>query len=260
VSYLGPSREHTLADHLNRESLDDVPAGRPTQGGIFGFTLCKKCNEWTGHEYGREYKQWVDAAWGLIQALAPKLGIEEDRPNVAYEVAVALDAIDGFASFEAEFHDIDLGAFARQVLTMMASIAGDWGLTHRHPEIRQIVLDKLAMPLPSQLSLSMHLYLGPNVRVIGPSLLMNRESGHWRWVCEVAYPPFAHDLVLASNITDDQRLPGSDTGDLTARGPGHRASVKGPMYVGFGHTPYPGDLRTRAQCDADFERVQSAES
>jgi hypothetical protein len=86
-------------------------------------------------------------------------------------------------------------------------------LTDRHPEVRKIVLDGEALPLPETLRLSTSLYVARPIRVIGPTLALDLDTGGWEWVCELAYPPFAHQLRLAA--ADAPAPPSVYTGDLT---------------------------------------------
>lgn len=101
-------------------------------------------------------------------------------------------------------------------------------------------------------SLQMRFYAGPQARR-GPAQgwLQNTVTG---WVSsvawEVAYPPFAFTLTLAGVASEDDfdlrgwlALPSATTAE--------QVSLMAPL--GFGHTPYFRDYRTRAAVARDAE-------
>jgi hypothetical protein len=189
--------------------------------------------------------EWVKGARALLGSL-PKLlktgvGIET---RSAEDALAYLDKQLGWATFDARLADVDAARFVRQVLSMMCSVAGPWRLTDQHPEVRGIVLDQAVVSLPGELSLVMNLQVG-SARVIGPTLVASTDGG-WRWVCEVAYPPFAFLLVLARD--GDAPVEGTNIGGLTEL-PFGPASFEAPFQIGFAHTAFPGDWRTRAQIE-----------
>jgi hypothetical protein len=221
--------------------------GYPTQGGIWGYTLCERCNNFTGREYGSEHEKWVRAAGALLRALPERLsatGVQTEGPEEALHY---LDEQLGWATFDVQLREVDGARFVRQVLSMMCSIAGPWMLTTQHPEVRRIVLEKERLALPRPLALVMNLQVG-SVRVIGPTLEIQND-GQWRWVCEVAYPPFALLMVLARSPTDTP-VAGTSLAQLTEI-PFGSGGLQAGYQIGFAHTAYPGDWRTRAQVEAD---------
>ncbi len=245
TSYLGPQRGQRLEEWLSRDDLDSPMTGYPTQGGIWGYTLCEPCNSFTGREYGAEHKRWVYGARDLLRSMPEMLsngtGVHTEN---AEEALRYLDQQLGWATFEARLKDLDGARFVRQVLSMMCSVAGPWRLTDQHPEVRRIVLDRAVIPLPEPLALVINLQVG-SARIVGPTLVASSEGG-WHWVCEVAYPPFAFLLVLARD--GDSPVEGTNIGDLTEL-PFGSSSFQAPFQIGFAHTPFPGDWRTRAQIE-----------
>lgn len=227
---------YSLCDYLEQDTLD-IAGGKPFQGGIYVFTLCRECNNGTGR-YGNEYKGWVIRAIKLIQQLDhPEQLTRKVGPQCA-QVRFGSQADGG----------VRPGAFVRQALSMMCSISGDWDLAGQHQSVRDIVLDGRVGKLPEGLSLSLSLYLGPMIRISGPSLSVNLDSGLWRWVLEVARPPLALLMTLASNGEPTGVL---DISDLCEVSPERVASYSGTLEVGFGYTPWPGDYRSRAAIEAD---------
>jgi hypothetical protein len=70
--------------------------------------------------------------------------------------------------------------------------------------------------------------------------MIDRQTGQWRWVLEVAYPPLATLLVL---VGDAEPLTLLDISEFTTRAPGGHFDYQAVIDVGFGRTPLPGDYR-----------------
>jgi len=67
---------------------------------------------------------------------------------------------------------------------------------------------------------------------------------------EMAYPPFAFMLVIASNVAEPGL--GLLMNEFVRSEPTARERFEGTAQIGFGWSPYPGDYRTRARIE--FER------
>lgn len=215
---------HSLEEWL-RQSHGELSGGQRLQGGVWTVALCASCNSKTGSWYGDEYRRWVGRAWGVLMHLP----------------LAELDAKAHTEQVHAQFLDVDPGLFVRQVLSLMCTLSGPWDLAGRHPEIRAMILDRQTGPLPPGLSLSLTLFAGPTGRVAGPSLVVDLDGQRWRWVLELAFPPLAVLMVLATNA----EVPaGLDISEFTTRAPGERCgSFEAIFDIGFGHTPAPGDYR-----------------
>lgn len=229
----GTHRSHTFTAWLSSDDRRRLHGGQHQQGGIWGYTLCKACNEKTGQWYGTEYLGWVVRAEKILRELPGP--IELDRNPRPWGVGAQFGGLtDG---------GVAPGLLVRQVLSIMCSLSADWDLAGRHPEVRRIVLDRATEPLPSSLHLSMALFLGPHSRISGPQLRADTESGHWAWIMEMAHRPFAFTMVLAS---DHEAATGLDLGPLTEVELDRRVAFSGEYEVGFGWSPYPGDYRSSA--------------
>lgn len=90
----------------------------------------------------------------------------------------------------------------------------------------------------------MYIYFGPRVRIQGPQLKIDIKEKVWRWVEEVAYPPLAFQLVIASNKKDPGL--GLLIDNFTTISPGTEQYFSGIIEMGFGWSPYPGDYRSKA--------------
>lgn len=241
-----PTKSSGNKDRHTNLSLDDwlkenVEAnskskGTVEQGGIFGYTLCKKCNSLTGTFYGTEYKDWVNRASRMVDGFGK--GIVATLNQLPGPFGENLD----FGN--KEDGGVKPGAFVRQVLSNMCSLSGSWDLAGRHPALRRIILEKSAEKMPDGLELGMTIYFGPNVRTHGPQLRVDKKTKTWRWVMEIAYPPFAFLMVIASNNKDPGL--GLLIDSMTEISPEIKQKFTGIVEMGFGWSPYPGDYRSEA--------------
>ncbi len=224
-----------LKDHLEANSNSKHTV---EQGGIFGYTLCRKCNSLTGNLYGTEYKLWVERARKLIDI----------------ETITKLDKMIGPFGDSLNFGSkedggVKPGAFVRQVLSCMCSLSGSWDLAEKYPVLRRIILEQSTEKLPAGLEIGMTIYFGPNVRIHGPQLRVDKKTGIWRWCQEIAFPPFAFMMVIASN----SKKPGEGLliNNMTQASPDEMQNFTGIVEMGFGWAPYPGDYRSKARIIAD---------
>lgn len=231
---LQTSRSHSFGDWLARASLEDLPGGQHQQGGIFGFTLCAKCNSYTGTHYGAEYQRWADVARETLDGLPHPLELDKMTEPLGWK----------FAAGSKEDGGVRPGALSRQVLSCFCTLSGSWDLAARHPEIRRIVLEQSLEPVPQAIELGFGLYLGPYSRMVGPTLSVEPDTGQWRWLMELAYPPLTFLCTIARNVVEtDVGLLMNEWTRLDLAQPKH---FEGIVRLCFGWTPYPGDYRTRS--------------
>ncbi len=232
---LQTSRSHSFDDWMQRREIDDLPGGEHQQGGIFGFTLCGACNSYTGTHYGTEYQRWAEIARATLDELPHPLALDELADPLGWSFVAGSEDDGG----------VNPGAFARQVLSCLCSLSGSWDLAERHPEIRRIVLEQSLEPIPDALALGFGLYFGPTSRMVGPTVMVEPERGEWRWLMELAFPPFTFLCVIASNVKDPGI--GLMMNEWTSLDLTERKRLEGIVRIGFGWAPYPGDYRTRAE-------------
>jgi hypothetical protein len=232
-------RSHSFDEWLSRLDLEQLPDGEHQQGGIFGYTLCRECNSYTGTHYGAEYQKWTAIGRATLEGLPHPLQLDQLAEPLGWNLTAGSKEAGGVLP----------GLFARQVLSCFCSLSGTWDLAERHPEIRHIILDQSPEPLPLGLELGLSLYVGPHARMAGPTLLVEPEAGEWRWLMEMAYPPFAFLLVMTSNINESGvGLMMNDWTTLDLKEP---KSFEGIARIGFGWSAYPGDYRSRSAIAAD---------
>lgn len=237
VGNKGQFRGHTFRDWLDRKPGElDMGRGTPGQGGIWGYTLCKNCNDLTGRRYGAEFKAWSERAGQLLRQVgSPRAADLNPRPfGIAFSLGGSEDG--GVAP----------GDFIRQVLSCMCSISGPWNLAERHPIIRRMVLDRECATLPAPLAVHLGFCFGPASRICGPQLSVDNVTGEWAWLMELTYPPLALMMVIASNHRIVSH--GVDITHFTEVAPKRRVKFEVPdgAIAGFSWSPYPWDLRSSA--------------
>ena len=227
--------EHSLEEWFRRTD-EEIPGGRLRQGGMWGYTLCARCNNLTGTRYVPEYGRWVASA---IHALARASVNVREVDRMASPVRGEL-GLGGQPSPRP-------GAFVREVLAMMCSLSGPYDLAGRYPVIRRIVLEGASEGLPEGMSLGLSLVLPTQTRLVGPTAVVDTASLSWEWVLEMAHPPLALLMVIA---TSRPRRHLFDLSRFTLAPPDEEIPVEARIEMGFAHTIYPGDYRTAATLEA----------
>jgi len=221
-------KHHLEADTKSKHTIE--------QGGIFGYTLCRKCNSLTGKLYGNEYKNWVIRANKMIEGFGSGIAAQLNQLNGPFGEEINFGT--------KEDGGVRTGALVRQVLSCMCSLSGSWDLAERHSVLRRIILEQSTEALPDSLELGMSIYFGPRVRIQGPQLRVDAKTGIWRWFQEIAFPPFAFLMVVASNSKEPGL--GLLINRMTEVHPDIRQNFTGIIELGFGWSPYPGDYRSEA--------------
>ncbi|HEX9494315.1 MAG TPA: hypothetical protein VGA38_00975 [Candidatus Limnocylindria bacterium] len=233
-------RLHSIAEWLQRDGLGAMRGGIHRQDGVWGYTLCKPCNDLTGHRYAGEYREWARTALKMFA-----------NENVSVLDAQLEQPLGEFGILgDAEHAGPRPGAFVREVLALMCSMAADLDLSGRYPAIRRLILEPSVEALPIGMSLGLTMFLGGRARFAGPSVVVEPSIGVWRIVMEVAYPPLATLMVLATNGPAPHTC---DVSHLTMVAPDVHQAFEGQFAVGFGHAGMPGDYRTKAMIDAEAE-------
>lgn len=173
--------------------------------------------------------------------MAAKLFVEDLRPVEVMDAELITPLV------RVGFSGCHPAQFARQVLSMMVSLAGSWPITALYPELKATLLDGTPCALPAGISLEMGLCAPVAARHAGPTLVVDLERPAWRWVAALAYPPFAFELTLARSSSEYEPSPLCGIGGFLEHVDATQADVELDLIVGFAHTPYPTDYRTRAQ-------------
>src|SRR5204862_2781435 len=126
-----------------------------------------------------------------------------------------------------------------------------------HLDLGAYARDPKRTGLPPRYQFYLSLFRGPYARFVGYSAQLNHATGQTEQLVELAYPPFSCVLSLAgdaaietTNITGFSELRANDI-----------CVVDLDLLNGFGHTPYPADLRSAAGAAAvrpQPQRTQAA--
>lgn len=231
------AKVHTVDEWLSRQD-DVMPGGHFKQGGLWAYTLCKPCNEFTGLRFADEYRRWAGTVLNALAEVGTNVRELEAEPTPRR----------GRFSMQGDPGPRP-GAMVRQVLAMMCSVSGGFDLAGRFPVVRRLLLEGSTEALPAGMSIGLTVYLSTRSRFSGPMLTVSTKASTWRWTLEIAHAPLATLLVLASGGNAPAHA--WDLSQYTQVAPDVHADVEGDLEIGFGHTLLPGDYRTKAAVDAD---------
>lgn len=232
-----------LESWLDRDIATGKPAGRATiqQRGSGVFTLCKACNERAGALYVPEYLAWVERASAGLRNIKPPLRELDQKYDNEY-VTTTLERVRP-------------ARFVKQAVTMLLAIAPA-EFAQRNPDLVAFAADEQRVGLPDRYQLYLALYAGPITRFIGGAgrIVTDGAGGFTHdLVLELAHPPFSIGLSVDEPLPAAKTACISNAADLTI---GQQAEYTLTLIVGFGHTAYPLDFRTKAMLDADVARQE----
>jgi hypothetical protein len=233
--------QFTIEHWLGRADGKPTQRGRVRQRGTGDFALCERCNNLTGRLYVPELVKLVRAGARILA----QLPADQDVGSEQMMAGIRLIGVRPLR-------------LAKQIVAMTLAINGEeFGQTN--PGLPAFVLDPSARGLPPGFELYLALYRGPLVRHSGVSGRLDVETGATHLMSELAHPPFAYVMSV------DELSPVLPLGRIThfaSFEPAVETAVDLELLVGFGHTPYPTDYRTRAAVDRDIaiNRAESADS
>ena len=138
---------------------------------------------------------------------------------------------------------------------MALATSSAW-LAMEHPDLGDFVSDRARTGLPDRYQFYLALFAGPFARTSGAAERIDFVRGTRTVLVEVAFPPFAYMMTIDSD--PDMAIDAFDMLNITPMvdvGYDQKAiGVELDLLVGFGHTPYPGDYRTRAMLEADLRK------
>lgn len=199
------------------------------------YTLCDECSEGAAKWYLPEFRRWTRIAEDLIA----RGGDPED-----------LDADPHPSWTAAELPDVKPARFMKQVITMLLAITPPGFLTSGHIDLGEYARDPRRVGLPPRYQFYLSLFHGPYARFVGYSAQLNPETGRSEELIELAYPPFSCVLSLAG----DAAIETTNVTGFTELRPNDVCDVDLDLLNGFGHTPFPADLRTLAAVERERER------
>lgn len=224
------ARLYGLEEWLARGEDGSIRGGRVQQRGMGAHTLCASCNSRTGSWYAPELIRW--AQWG-VKALRELPPAEQEDRDPKKKMAVV------------RFSKVHPLRFIKQAVAMLLAINGRGRM---HEDLAPFVLDKDRTRMPDRYELYLSLVRGRIARTVGLAARARLASGEVDFLTEVAYAPFAYLMTVD---TPRPVLPiGKITRFATCRYD-DVCDVEIPMVVGFAHTPFPADYRSRAAIDAE---------
>ena len=224
-----------LDDWLRRGDDGLLAGGRIEQRGAGDYTLCAECNNNTGSWYGTELRRAAASAVRLLRD-APLDEFDAKLEPTWAEVA--------FRGGEGHPRPHPL-RFIKQVVTMLLATSPP-ELSTTHPELGDFVRDREAVGLPDRFQFYLALFAGPFARSTGVAARMTPE-GRVDTLVEVAFPPFAYVMTIDSD--DDDAIPTQNITECSTVSYNATADLEMSLLIGFGHTPYPADYRTRAMVE-----------
>jgi hypothetical protein len=225
---------------LRRDEITGRPKerGRIQQRGSGAKTLCGACNSQAGALYVPEFIQWTRRGQEALESLPLDLADATREPLY----------------FDLRLERVQPARFLKQVVTMLLASALPGFASHRdHLDLSAFAQDPGWIGLPDRYQLYLALYCGPLARFNGGSGVLRLgekegESPSTAFVLEIAHPPFAYLL----SVDEEAPIhPCGNISNLAWLGINQTCDFEIGLRVGFGHTPLPGDLRSRAAMLAD---------
>ena len=188
---------------------------------------CLDCSEAAARWYLPEFRRWANGSARLIERGVPSDELDADpRPTWT----------------SAELPEVRPARFMKQVVTMLLAITPPGFLSSGHIDLGEYARDPRRVGLPPRYQFYLSLFHGPYARFVGYSAELNAETGRTEELIELAYPPFS--LVLS--LTGDADIETTNITSFTELRAHDVCDVDLDLLNGFGHTPYPADLRTGA--------------
>jgi hypothetical protein len=203
------------------------------------YTLCDDCSEGAAHWYLPEFRRWTRMAEEMIKrGPAPERLDADPKPSWA----------------TAELCEVRPARFLKHVVTMLLAITPPGFLQSGHIDLGEYARDPGRVGLPPRYQIYLSLFHGPYARFVGYSAQLNAETGRTEQLIELAYPPFSCVLSL----TGDAPIETTNVTGFTELRAGDVCDVDLDLLNGFGHTPYPADLRTSAAVKPQSRKTQAA--
>jgi hypothetical protein len=231
----------TLDHWLSKGETGEMTGGAPQPDGTGMVSLCKSCNENTGSWYVPEFAKLVHAGITLHQELNRRsAGDDPDKSANARVIRVVIKQMRPLP-------------ILKEIVAMLLAVNGP-GFGQKNPALVEFVINKESRGLPSRYRIFLSLFRGPMARFAGLSTALRTDTCAITLLTEVAYPPFAYLLTIDStpDIPIEEITAWVNAESLEVR------DVELDLLVAFGHTPYPGDYRSRAAIDAQIARNHTA--
>jgi hypothetical protein len=225
-----PTTTFTMEDWLAGEE-GGLQGGRIEQKGAGARVLCQGCNNNTGSWYGSELVRAASAGARILNQIPL-----DDLDN-------SLDPAWATVKFKQQPkigpHPLRL---IKQIVSMLLATS-PIDFSEKNPTLGEFVLDRKRTGLHDRYQLYLALFAGPNARTTGVSSRLDIGRGRSDVIIEVAYPPFAYVMTVDS---EPEAISTANITSFVDVGYDQMADIEIGMLVGFGHTPFPADYRSKA--------------
>lgn len=217
---------------------DERVKGPIKQGGVGAYTLCGRCNNFTGKWYAPSFIQWCyQGAQFLIRS--------GGKPTLIY------------------MHYLHPLPILKEIVTMFFSVNADT-FCDAHPELVRFVLNKEHKYLPPRYHFYAYYNFAGNYRYVSITAKVDINSGNIRLMSEITYPPFGYLMTLDKPVEEARLF--EITHFANYRYNDFKVmSIKMPVLPT--HLPYlPGDYRTKeeilkqVEISREYEKIHHAEN
>jgi hypothetical protein len=158
---------------------DSEIRGPINQRGAGDYTLCSKCNNLTGHWYGKGFVNWCYEGMEYLMKTGAK-------PSLYYPYLIfPLRVI-------------------KQIVTMFFSESPSLRL--HSEELVRFVLNRDIKYLPPKYKIWVYYNLSDRARHSGPSGILNTATGKSIFFSEISFPPFGYVLTIDSDPPDERLI------------------------------------------------------
>lgn len=225
-------RSFSFQQWMNDEHSKHPNRGRVQQRGSGDYVLCEKCNNFTGRHYVPEFNKWSRVAADVLRTIPLSVLNQPRGMELIAEMVIP---------------NTKPLYFVKQIAAMALAVNAK-GFRAWHKQLAEFVLDNTAMGLPAGYSVYTVLYAGPNSRRSGITGSLDLNAGATTLTTEIAHPP------LAYLMTFDEQVPPLRAGNVTRLADytsGTVGDVRVRMPLGYGHTIFPGDFRSKTQVEIE---------
>lgn len=192
-------------------------------------TLCVRCNNTTGGDYGPAYVEWVYQGVQLVHHTMGKAS--QNYHGVIHPLRVI-----------------------KQIATIFFSVNSDQ-FRKANPDLEQFVLDRNRKGLSPRYRFFVFWYGGGELRQSGVTGAMDLEKGRINTLSEFVHPPFGYVMSLGGTPFD--RRP-EEISDFTQFDYDEAITLNRRFPVLPTHWMMPGDYRTLEQIARDVEINEAA--
>lgn len=207
-----------------------------SQRGMGAYTLCKTCNNNTGHWYGADYVNFVLGIHCAMLTVQPQAGTSLTIENDKFRPLPVM----------------------KQVISMFCSLNHSAIIGEKHRALREYVLDKTLNVFPKdQYRLGMYLFINGIQRRVPITVQIQTCKGKepvMEALTEIATYPIGFVLYLEPN--SDLKMPFADITALCECGYQEEYKVEIPLPVYQCNTLFPNDFRSQKEIERNINMAE----